>query len=115
MVGAMQPLGPPPNSGVIYVLTHDSNRLGEAAPPTKPVETARLAALRSQPAGDPPRGDGNETMVLTEVAISNRKRPTVLAPQPPGHGLTGEQLSAQVGQRGLRPRKTSDGNTGADP
>ncbi len=64
--------------GVIYVLTHDSIGLGEDGPTHQPVET--LANLRAIPNLLVIRpGDGNETNGAYQVAITNRKRPTVLA------------------------------------
>ena len=77
MVGAMR-LSALSELGVIYVLTHDSIGLGEDGPTHQPVET--LASLRSIPNLLVMRpGDGNETSGAYKVAISNRKRPTVLA------------------------------------
>jgi len=77
MVGAMR-LSALSELGVIYVLTHDSIGLGEDGPTHQPVET--LASLRSIPNLLVIRpGDGNETSGAYQVAISNRKRPTVLA------------------------------------
>lgn len=64
--------------GVIYVFTHDSIGLGEDGPTHQPVET--LASLRSIPNLLVLRpGDGNETSGAYQVAVTNRKRPTVLA------------------------------------
>jgi transketolase len=64
--------------GVIYVFTHDSIGLGEDGPTHQPVET--LASLRSIPNLLVLRpGDGNETSGAYQVAVNNRKRPTVLA------------------------------------
>ncbi|MCP9849517.1 transketolase [Cyanobium sp. Morenito 9A2] len=64
--------------GVIYVFTHDSIGLGEDGPTHQPVET--LANLRAIPNLLVIRpGDGNETSGAYQVAITNRKRPTVLA------------------------------------
>jgi transketolase len=64
--------------GVIYVFTHDSIGLGEDGPTHQPVET--LASLRSIPNLLVIRpGDGNETSGAYQVAVTNRKRPTVLA------------------------------------
>jgi transketolase len=64
--------------GVIYVFTHDSIGLGEDGPTHQPIET--LASLRSIPNLLVIRpGDGNETSGAYQVAIANRKRPTVLA------------------------------------
>lgn len=77
MVGAIR-LSALSELGVIYVLTHDSIGLGEDGPTHQPVET--LASLRSIPNLLVIRpGDGNETSGAYKVAISNRKRPTVLA------------------------------------
>jgi transketolase len=77
MIGAMR-LSALSELGVIYVLTHDSIGLGEDGPTHQPVET--LANLRSIPNLLVIRpGDGNETMGAYQVAVANRKRPTVLA------------------------------------
>ena len=77
MVGAMR-LSALSELGVIYVLTHDSIGLGEDGPTHQPVET--LANLRAIPNLLVIRpGDGNETSGAYQVAITNRKRPTVLA------------------------------------
>jgi transketolase len=63
---------------VIYVWTHDSIFLGEDGPTHQPVET--LANLRAIPNLLVIRpGDGNETVGAYKVAVTNRKRPTVLA------------------------------------
>ncbi len=64
--------------GVIYVFTHDSIGLGEDGPTHQPIET--LANLRAIPNLLVIRpGDGNETSGAYQVAVQNRKRPTVLA------------------------------------
>jgi transketolase len=77
MIGAMR-LSALSELGVIYVLTHDSIGLGEDGPTHQPVET--LANLRAIPNLLVIRpGDGNETMGAYQVAVTNRKRPTVLA------------------------------------
>jgi transketolase len=77
MIGAMR-LSALSELGVIYVLTHDSIGLGEDGPTHQPVET--LANLRAIPNLLVIRpGDGNETMGAYQVAVANRKRPTVLA------------------------------------
>ncbi|WP_216901796.1 transketolase [Synechococcus sp. CCY 9618] len=77
MIGAMR-LSALSGLGVIYVLTHDSIGLGEDGPTHQPVET--LANLRAIPNLLVIRpGDGNETMGAYKVAVTNRKRPTVLA------------------------------------
>ncbi len=77
MVGAIR-LSALSELGVIYVLTHDSIGLGEDGPTHQPVET--LASLRAIPNLLVIRpGDGNETSGAYQVAITNRKRPTVLA------------------------------------
>ena len=76
MVGAMR-LSALSELGVIYVLTHDSIGLGEDGPTHQPIET--LASLRALPNMLVIRpGDGNETSGAYQVAIANRKRPTVL-------------------------------------
>ncbi|MEY4806903.1 MAG: hypothetical protein RLZZ206_1292 [Cyanobacteriota bacterium] len=77
MIGAMR-LSALSELGVIYVLTHDSIGLGEDGPTHQPVET--LANLRAIPNLLVIRpGDGNETVGAYQVAVANRKRPTVLA------------------------------------
>jgi transketolase len=77
MIGAMR-LSALSELGCIYVLTHDSIGLGEDGPTHQPVET--LANLRAIPNLLVIRpGDGNETMGAYQVAVTNRKRPTVLA------------------------------------
>jgi len=77
MIGAMR-LSALSGLGVIYVLTHDSIGLGEDGPTHQPVET--LANLRAIPNLLVIRpGDGNETSGAYQVAVNNRKRPTVLA------------------------------------
>ncbi len=77
MIGAMR-LSALSELGVIYVLTHDSIGLGEDGPTHQPVET--LANLRAIPNLLVMRpGDGNETVGAYKVAVTNRKRPTVLA------------------------------------
>ncbi len=77
MIGAIR-LSALSELGVIYVLTHDSIGLGEDGPTHQPVET--LANLRAIPNLLVIRpGDGNETSGAYQVAITNRKRPTVLA------------------------------------
>ncbi|MFN5695855.1 MAG: transketolase [Cyanobacteriota bacterium] len=76
MLGAMR-LSALSELGVIYVLTHDSIGLGEDGPTHQPIET--LASLRSIPNMLVIRpGDGNETSGAYQVAVANRKRPTVL-------------------------------------
>jgi transketolase len=77
MIGAMR-LSALSELGVIYVLTHDSIGLGEDGPTHQPIET--LANLRAIPNLLVIRpGDGNETSGAYQVAVANRKRPTVLA------------------------------------
>ena len=77
MIGAMR-LSALSQLGVIYVLTHDSIGLGEDGPTHQPVET--LANLRAIPNLLVMRpGYGNETVGAYKVAVTNRKRPTVLA------------------------------------
>ncbi|MEA5442042.1 transketolase [Cyanobium gracile] len=77
MIGAMR-LSALSQLGVIYVLTHDSIGLGEDGPTHQPVETlANLRAIPNMLVIRP--GDGNETMGAYKVAVTNRKRPTVLA------------------------------------
>jgi transketolase len=65
-------------SGVIYVMTHDSIGLGEDGPTHQPVET--IASLRAIPNLLVIRpADGNETAGAYKIAIQNRKRPTLMA------------------------------------
>ncbi|MEO0532679.1 MAG: transketolase [Cyanobacteria bacterium P01_A01_bin.123] len=65
-------------AGVIYVMTHDSIGLGEDGPTHQPVET--VASLRVIPNLTVIRpADGNETSGAYQVAIANRKAPTLLA------------------------------------
>jgi transketolase len=65
-------------SGVIYVMTHDSIGLGEDGPTHQPVET--IASLRAIPNLLVIRpADGNETSGAYKIAIQNRKRPTLMA------------------------------------
>ena len=63
--------------GAIYIMTHDSIMLGEDGPTHQPIEA--LAALRSIPNIYVQRpADANEVAAAYEVAIKNRKRPSVL-------------------------------------
>jgi transketolase len=65
-------------TGVIYIMTHDSIMLGEDGPTHQPVET--LASLRVIPNLLVFRpADANEVVGSYEVAISSRKRPSLLA------------------------------------
>ncbi|AFY68558.1 transketolase [Thalassoporum mexicanum PCC 7367] len=65
-------------TGVIYIMTHDSIMLGEDGPTHQPVET--LASLRAIPNLLVLRpADANETVGSYEVAIASRKRPSLLA------------------------------------
>ncbi|NJM27270.1 MAG: transketolase [Pseudanabaena sp. RU_4_16] len=64
--------------GAIYIMTHDSIVLGEDGPTHQPVET--LASLRVIPDLLVLRpADANETVGAYEIAIANRKRPSLLA------------------------------------
>jgi transketolase len=64
--------------GAIYIMTHDSIMLGEDGPTHQPVET--LASLRVIPDLLVLRpADANETVGAYEIAIANRKRPSLLA------------------------------------
>jgi transketolase len=77
MRGAMR-LSALSEAGVIYVLTHDSIALGEDGPTHQPVET--IASLRVIPNLLVMRpADGKECAGAYQVAIANRKRPSVLA------------------------------------
>jgi transketolase len=63
---------------VIWVMTHDSIALGEDGPTHQPVE--HVASLRAIPNLLVMRpGDGNETSGAYKVAVSEKKRPTLLA------------------------------------
>ncbi|MEE3715867.1 transketolase [Tumidithrix elongata RA019] len=64
--------------GAIYIMTHDSIMLGEDGPTHQPVET--LASLRVIPDLLVLRpADAKETVGAYEIAIANRKRPSLLA------------------------------------
>ncbi|SEG81446.1 transketolase [Bosea lathyri] len=64
--------------GTIHVMTHDSIGLGEDGSTHQPVE--HLAALRAMPNLLVLRpADGIETAEAWEIALQNRKRPTILA------------------------------------
>jgi transketolase len=65
-------------TGVIYVMTHDSIGLGEDGPTHQPIE--HLASFRAMPNMLMLRpADGNETSGAYKVAVLNRKRPSTLA------------------------------------
>ncbi|XLQ10939.1 MAG: transketolase [cyanobacterium endosymbiont of Epithemia adnata isolate EadnSB Bon19] len=65
-------------TGVIWVMTHDSVALGEDGPTHQPVE--HIASLRLIPNLIVIRpADGNETSGAYKIAIENRHRPTLLA------------------------------------
>lgn len=65
-------------TGVIYVMTHDSIGLGEDGPTHQPIE--HLASFRAMPNMLMFRPcDGNETAGAYKVAVENRKRPSCLA------------------------------------
>ncbi|KAG7998373.1 hypothetical protein I3843_01G255900 [Carya illinoinensis] len=81
-------------SGVIYVMTHDSIGLGEDGPTHQPIE--HLASFRAMPNILMLRpADGNETAGAYKVAVLNRKRPSILAlsrqklPNLPGTSVEG--------------------------
>ncbi|MBP0000903.1 MAG: transketolase [Cyanobacteria bacterium SID2] len=83
-------------AGVVYVMTHDSIALGEDGPTHQPVET--LASLRAIPNLVVIRpADGNETSGAYQVAVANRKRPTLIALTRQGlpnlAGATAEQVA----------------------
>ncbi|KAJ8529044.1 hypothetical protein K7X08_035879 [Anisodus acutangulus] len=66
------------HAGVLYILTHDSVRIGEDGPTHQPVE--HLAGLRAIPHLLLFRpADGKETAGSYKVAIENRNVPSVLA------------------------------------
>ena len=63
--------------GTIYVMTHDSIGLGEDGPTHQPVE--HLASLRAIPGLTVLRpADTVETLEALDIAIRNRKRPTLM-------------------------------------
>ncbi|KAI3701019.1 hypothetical protein L2E82_45661 [Cichorium intybus] len=93
MRGAMR-LSALSESGVIYVMTHDSIGLGEDGPTHQPIE--HIASFRAMPNILMLRpSDGNETAGAYKVAVENRKRPSVLAlsrqklPNLPGTSIEG--------------------------
>jgi len=64
--------------GVVYVMTHDSIGLGEDGPTHQPIE--HLASLRAMPNLAVYRpADAIETAECWELAIADRKRPSILA------------------------------------
>ena len=64
--------------GTIYVMTHDSIGLGEDGPTHQPIE--HLASLRAIPGLTVLRpADTVETLEAWDIAIRNRKRPTLMA------------------------------------
>ncbi|GER57500.1 transketolase [Striga asiatica] len=88
-------------SGVIYVMTHDSIGLGEDGPTHQPVE--HLASFRAMPNILMLRpADGNETAGAYRVAVLNRKRPSVLAlsrqklTQLPGTSIEGVEKGGYI-------------------
>ncbi|XP_066348114.1 transketolase, chloroplastic-like [Miscanthus floridulus] len=65
-------------SGVIFVMTHDSIGLGKDGPTHQPVE--QLFSLRAMPNILMLRpADGNETSGAYKIAVLNRKRPSIIA------------------------------------
>ncbi|KAF6152562.1 hypothetical protein GIB67_013009 [Kingdonia uniflora] len=65
-------------TGVIYVMTHDSIGLGEDGPTHQPIE--HIASFRAMPNILMLRpADGKETAGAYRVAVLNRKRPSILA------------------------------------
>jgi len=65
-------------SGVIFVMTHDSIGLGEDGPTHQPVE--QLFSLRAMPNILMLRpADGNETSGAYKIAVLNGKRPSIIA------------------------------------
>ncbi|CAA0820365.1 Transketolase-2- chloroplastic [Striga hermonthica] len=88
-------------SGVIYVMTHDSIGLGEDGPTHQPIE--HLASFRAMPNILMLRpADGNETAGAYKVAVLNRKRPSVLAlsrqklTQLPGTSIEGVEKGGYI-------------------
>ncbi|QEY32473.1 transketolase [Synechococcus sp. RSCCF101] len=85
--------------GVIYVLTHDSIGVGEDGPTHQPVET--IPSLRAMPNMLVIRpGDGNETSGAYQVAVSNRRRPTVLCLSRQAMANQANSSAAQVAKGG---------------
>jgi transketolase len=81
-------------TGVIYVMTHDSIGLGEDGPTHQPIE--HLASFRAMPNMLVMRpAGGNETSGAYKVAVENRKRPTLITlsrqnmPSLPGTSIEG--------------------------
>ncbi|WCJ22872.1 Transketolase [Euphorbia peplus] len=98
-------------TGVIYVMTHDSIGLGEDGPTHQPIE--HLASFRAMPNILMLRpADGNETAGSYKVAVDNRKRPSVLAlsrqklPNLPGTSIEGVEKGGYT---------ISDNSTGNKP
>ena len=65
-------------SGVVFVMTHDSIGLGEDGPTHQPVE--QLFSFRAMPNILMLRpADGNETSGAYKIAVLDRKRPSIIA------------------------------------
>ncbi len=65
-------------ASTIFIMTHDSVAVGEDGPTHQPVE--HISALRAIPTLVVIRpADGNETSGAYKVALTNRRRPTLLA------------------------------------
>ncbi|XAR66168.1 Transketolase [Bertholletia excelsa] len=88
-------------AGVIYVMTHDSIGLGEDGPTHQPIE--HLSTFRAMPNILMLRpADGNETAGAYQVAVLNRKRPSILAlsrqklPNLPGTSIKGVEKGGYI-------------------
>ncbi|CAK9859963.1 unnamed protein product, partial [Sphagnum jensenii] len=88
-------------TGVIYVMTHDSIGVGEDVPTHQPIE--HLASFRAMPNIVMFRpADGNETSGAYKVAVLNHKRPSTLAlarqklPNFPGTSIDSVALGAYI-------------------
>ncbi len=88
-------------TGVIYVMTHDSIGVGEDVPTHQPIE--HLASFRAMPNMVMFRpADGNETSGAYKVAVLNHKRPSTLAlsrqklPNLPGTSIDSVALGSYI-------------------
>jgi len=88
-------------TGVIYIMTHDSIGVGEDVPTHQPIE--HLASFRAMPNMVMFRpADGNETSGAYKVAVLNHKRPSTLAlsrqklPNLPGTSIDSVALGAYI-------------------
>ncbi|CAM6065060.1 unnamed protein product [Sphagnum tenellum] len=88
-------------TGVIYVMTHESIGVGEDVPTHQPIE--HLASFRAMPNMVMFRpADGNETSGAYKVALLNHKRPSTLAlsgqklPNLPGTSIDSVALGSYI-------------------